>query len=104
MNPSHEVKYDREAARAVVKTHLADIRTCYDEGLKINPHLKGKFVFDWEIVDEGFTRNAKISEKKSDTRNSSVENCLIALISAWRFPPPPPRNTVDISYPFFFKN
>lgn len=100
---------DREAVRRAVKTHLSEVKTCYDDALKKDSHnkdsqLSGKIVLDFEVDNAGKVPSAKVNEKKSTLKSSDIEQCLIDKVKSWTFPPSPKGTIISVSYPFIFKS
>lgn len=98
------VSVDREAVRREVKTHLAEVKTCYDDAIKKDSKLgEGKIVIQFEVDETGKITSAKANEQKSTLKNSDVEQCLVKKFKSWTFPASPKGTIVAVSYPFVFK-
>lgn len=93
---------DREAIRRVLKANERTIRTCYERQLNRNPDLFGKLVLTWDIADGGRALNVHVGS--NELGNAEVANCIMERLKTWKFPDPPPNQTVEVSYPWFFSN
>ncbi len=90
----------REEIRLVIRKELESIKKCYEIELKTTPKLEGKIVVQFELIQDGVVREAHIIQ--TTLQNSNVENCVINVIKAARFPAPPDKTFVVIDYPFVF--
>lgn len=95
---------DREAVRRAVKTHLSEVKTCYDDAIKKDSKLgKGKIVIDFDVDDTGKVTSAKINEKKTTLKSRDVQQCLVGKFKSWTFPASPKGTIAAVSYPFVFQ-
>ncbi|MCY1055396.1 AgmX/PglI C-terminal domain-containing protein [Nannocystis sp. SCPEA4] len=85
--------------RRVVRAHLPEVRTCYNEGLARKPELAGKLTVDFEIGTDGHVISSKV--KDSTLADATVEGCVAATVQGWLFVRPD-EGTVKVSYPFEF--
>lgn len=92
---------DREAVRRVVQSKKDAIRRCYEKELKNNPDLSGRILMQWEIIELGQVRNAKVKESTLD--NKSVGECLRNELLTWQFPEPAKNVRVSVTFPFLFQ-
>jgi len=86
------------AIQRVVVMHRAEVRACYEAGLKKNPDLAGKVVVAWVIAPGGAVSSARIAS--STLANANVEACIVSRVQTWRFPAP--GSPTDVTYPFVF--
>lgn len=101
--PAREPQVDREKIRAVLLSHMHEVRKCYETQLTVDPKLAGKIVLRWEIEGAGHVANASV-DPKSTIQNKELNRCLLERLRTWDFPPAPTGKTVEISYPYFFSN
>ncbi len=96
----------------VVREHLVRVRACFEAALLSAPGLEGKLVFGWSITKTGAVGEGCVmsSDFKSDlgpklapTTEDELFHCISAAVRAWQFPPPAGGETVEVSYPFAFK-
>jgi Ca-activated chloride channel family protein len=90
-----------EVIRRVVRTHAAQIRSCYERVLARVPGLAGKVVVKWTIDGQGHVVDATIAQ--TQLKNAEVEACLLQTVRTWRFPPPAGTQRVTVNYPFVFQ-
>jgi hypothetical protein len=91
---------DKSLIDRVVKSHLAQIRYCYQRELAKNPKLFGKIVVKFVISKDGAVSSA--TTKSSTMKNPIVEQCVNARFLRMRFPKPKGGGIVIVSYPFVF--
>ncbi len=95
-----EGSIDREAVRRVIRSILAQIKSCYERQLRSNSGLEGKVVIKFLIEDQGRVRQAKT--KSSTLNDPTVEACVASRIREQRFPDPPAGTVAEVDYPFVF--
>lgn len=84
-----------------IQKGYGELHTCYLDYLKTNPQLKdGSVTLDWQIDTNGET--IKLEVVRSDLKNAPFENCLVAKVARWQFPPTPVVKYVE--HRFNFKN
>jgi len=93
---------DKSLIDRVVKSHLAQIRFCYERELNKNPKLFGKIVVKFVIAKNGSVSSA--STKASTMKNPIVEQCVNKRFLRMKFPSPKGGGIVIVSYPFVFNS
>jgi TonB family protein len=89
---------DKEIVRRVVRTHLNEVRFCYEEALLRQPSLAGRVVVQFTIAPTG---RVLVSALQSSTLASpAVEQCVVAATRRWTYPRPDGGGLVDVTYPF----
>jgi TonB family protein len=91
----------REIIRRVIRSHLHEIRYCYERELQKTPDLYGKVVVKFTILPSGNVENSEIFN--STMGNENVEGCMLARVVRWKFPKPYKGASVIVKYPFLFK-
>lgn len=91
---------EKDEIRKVVKTHIQEIRSCYNEGLSRKPTMAGKLTVDFEIAAGGEVSSSQI-QQGSTLADPKVEGCVAAAVQSWKFPAPT-GGSVHVSYPFEF--
>ena len=101
--PAHagEGQLDKDLIRRVVRAHLPEVRTCYNEGLARKPELAGKLTVDFTIGIDGHVSASKI-KAGSTLGDATVEACIESTVMKWLFPKPD-GGWVVVSYPFEFE-
>lgn len=92
---------EKSEVEAVIRQNLAQIRNCYNRGLRLNPTLAGKVKASFRISASGSVDTSRIGE--STLASSDVEDCIKGRIMSWNFPQPRGGSTVDVSYPFLLR-
>lgn len=93
---------DREAIRQVVRSHLAELRTCYEEARKVNPSLAGKILVHFSIGADGTVPEAFI--KHSTLGSPGAESCIADHVKSWKFSGVPKDGKAVVDYPFIFSS
>lgn len=92
---------EKSEVEAVIRQNLAQIRNCYNRGLRMNPTLSGKVKATFKIGTNGSVDMSRIGD--STLASSDVEECIRGRILSWNFPQPRGGATVDVSYPFILR-
>ncbi|MEZ4814514.1 MAG: AgmX/PglI C-terminal domain-containing protein [Bdellovibrionota bacterium] len=92
---------EKSEVEAVIRQNLAQIRNCYNRGLRLNPTLSGKVKASFRIGANGKVDLSRIGD--STLASSDVEECIKGRILSWNFPQPRGGSTVDVSYPFLLR-
>ncbi len=93
---------DKSEIDRVVKSHLGQIRYCYQRELTKNPSLFGKIVVKFVIAKDGSVSSAKTHT--STMANPNVEGCVNGRFLRFQFPQPKGGGIVIVTYPFIFKS
>jgi outer membrane biosynthesis protein TonB len=89
---------EQELVARVVRSHLAEVRTCYVKGLENNPKLEGEVTIAFTIGPSGDVLVA--AAKKTPKKSGDLKDCLVEAAKAWRFPQPRNGTKVVVTYPF----
>lgn len=92
--------YDADLVRSVVRSHLGQVRYCYERALSSTPGLAGRVSLEWTISKTGHVTVARV--ENSTLHNSEVEACLVQRVKTWRFAMPHAGGVVVVKYPFLF--
>lgn len=87
----------KEVIRRVVRTHINEVKECYEAQLTTNKDLAGKVMVRFVINPHGKVTESAIEE--SSLKNTKVETCITDAIRNWEFPQPAGGKVV-VSYPF----
>ena len=93
---------DRSQIDQVVKSHLEQIRFCYDGGLNKNPKLFGKIVVKFVTAKNGSVSSAQT--EASTMKSPIVEECVNKEFLRMEFPLPEGGGIVIVKYPFVFNS
>jgi metallo-beta-lactamase class B len=91
-------RVDQEVVRRVIKSHLSDVKNCYEPELAKNPRLGGVMNVDFTIGAAG--RVLMSSLDSSSMHNEAVETCTVMAVRRWLFPRLVGNDVLMVSYPF----
>lgn len=92
-----------DAISAIVKTHRAEARACYEKALKDTPGLKGDMVIHFIVTPEGKVKTSEVNAERSTMTNAAVSQCVISVIRSLSFPESSKGMESTVNYPFNFK-
>jgi TonB family protein len=92
---------DPELIRRVIKSHVDQIRYCYELQLPRFPKLNGKVAVRFIITGMGSVATSSVAQ--STVGNSELEQCITGRVRTWLFPKPKGGGTVVVTYPFVLK-
>ncbi|MCO4795341.1 MAG: AgmX/PglI C-terminal domain-containing protein [Bacteriovoracaceae bacterium] len=88
----------RAVIMATIQKYLAQIKACYNQGLKTNPALEGTVAMDFQILATGGVGYARVG--KSSLGSKMVEGCMSRKMLTWQFPRPRGGVSQDVRFPF----
>ncbi len=88
----------RETIRRHIQRRMNEVRYCYEAGLKKNPGLSGRISVFFTIDMNGIVTRSEVRE--NSLTGQDVAQCIARVVQHIRFPPPPDRGTVAVTYPF----
>ncbi len=91
---------DKSIIRRVIRTHLNEVRFCYEKELMKAAALSGRITTRFTIGATGAVVSSGI--EASTLGNPAVEACVAAAVRRWDFPRPE-GGVVVVSYPFVLK-
>ena len=89
---------DKDIIRRVVRSHLMEVRGCYNQGLVKNPNLAGRVSIQFTIGPAGTVGAAVVADSSVD--DASVGNCIAKSVRRWKFPKPSVGGSTIVTYPF----
>ncbi len=92
---------DKDIIRRIVRAHINEIRSCYNQGLAQDPNLSGRVNIEFTIGPNGKVLDAKVTA--STLTNTTVEGCMEKALKRWKFPKPAGGGKVKVSYPFILQ-
>ncbi len=90
---------DRDIIRRIVRAHINEVRSCYNQGLSRDPSLQGRVVIQFTIAD-GKVPAAVV--QNSTLKDQAVGNCVAKAMRRWKFPKSQDGKNVLVTYPFLF--
>ncbi len=88
---------DKDLIRRVVRSHVGEVRKCYEDGLSRDPNLKGRVSIQFTIGKSGKVTVSVVAE--SSLSDDAVGECIAKTALGWKFPENP-SGTIVITYPF----
>jgi Zn-dependent protease with chaperone function len=90
---------DKDVIRNVIRSHTAEVKTCYEAALARQPDLAGRLSVRFTIGRSGAVTAA--AAEQPSRLGPVVAGCLERAVRGWVFPPPT-GGIVIVSYPFVF--
>ena len=90
---------DRKVIDEEIKSHVREIRACYEEQLKTKK-FSARLASSFVIGATGKVTKAEIAT--STVKNKKMEDCILGVIKELDFPPPKGGGRVEVKYPFAF--
>jgi TonB family protein len=91
----------KEEVSKVLKRHGNEVRSCYEQALRLKPALEGKIAVKFIVGAAGDVLQTEIA---SDTLNDeNLKACMLTVVRSWKFPEPKGGGNVSITYPWVFK-
>lgn len=88
---------DPDLIRRAVRTHINDVRRCYNKQLARDPNAKGRVEIAFEIDGKGKVSAATLQE--TTMKDPVPGECIAKAVTGWKFPKPR-TGTVKVVYPF----
>ncbi len=76
--------YDRQVTSLLSQYGRTDVRRCYEQRLKASPELRGTWVAELDVGQDGLVRKAVV--RGTNTRDGVLARCIEHSAAAWRFP------------------
>jgi outer membrane biosynthesis protein TonB len=90
---------NRDLLRNVIRSHMEQVRYCYELALGRNPGLEGKVKMQIQISEAGRVRAALVLEGIAG--QDELSDCIASRIRTWVFPRL--KSEVTVTYPFVFR-
>jgi TonB family protein len=92
----------REVIRRVVRSHMNEIRFCYEQQLAGRPDLAGRVAVNFIIAPSGRVQSAVLAG--STLGSATAEECMARAVRRWSFPAPEGGGIVAVTYPFMLSS
>jgi outer membrane biosynthesis protein TonB len=89
---------DKDIIRRIVRAHINEVRSCYNQGLTKDPKLAGRVEIKFVIGSTGHVTRSKVTGSTLD--EAGVSSCMAKAVKLWRFPKPRGGGKVVVDYPF----
>jgi TonB family protein len=93
-------RLDKEVVRGGIRSHIGDVKACYDGAVATHPEARGIMRVRFGIGPSGAVESSCLVG--SELNATSVDRCVVDLILKWKFPAPEGAGWVVVSYPFTF--
>jgi len=87
---------------AIIQTHRAEARACYDAYEKTHRGAKGNVDITWKLDPKGAVVETGIDDSKSDLRDPDLVKCIGDVIKKIPWAPSPRGFETRAHYPFNF--
>lgn len=91
----------KEEVAAVIESHMAEVRACYEASLLKKDRLEGRIHYAFLIQPTGGVNRA--TPNNVTFPDQDVIQCIQQRILTWIFPKPRGGVTVNVNYPFVFR-
>ncbi len=93
-----------DSIRQVVQHHQRRIQECYEDHMAEKDRtVEGRLMTTFTIDANGLVKDARVVKKASTLKDSSLHDCVQAVLSSMTFPKPPDGADHPIEYPFNLK-
>jgi hypothetical protein len=72
-----------DMAKSIISSSGRQLQTCYDQRLKQNESLKGKWKLEFVIGKDGLPK--KVAVTGLTMKDAELESCMVRSVSGWRF-------------------
>jgi hypothetical protein len=93
---------DKGVIRRVVRSHINEVRHCYNQGLTRDPNLAGRVQIQFQIGSTGRVSAAVPTSKGTTLGDKGVQRCIARAVRRWKFPRANNGGMSMVSYPFVF--
>ena len=93
---------DKDVIRRVVRSHINEVRHCYNQGLTRNPNLAGRVSVQFQIAGTGQVTAAVPTVSGTTLDDKGVQRCVANAVKRWKFPRASTGGISMVSYPFVF--
>ena len=90
----------QQEVNQVIRAHLNQIRSCYEQLLQRSPSAQGKIKVKFVVNANGRVGSAGIDS--SSINDSVMRGCVTGKVRTWKFPKPRGGAAVTVNYPFVF--
>ncbi len=88
--------------RSTISASRERFRACYDQALKKDSRLAGKFVLRFVVHPNGSVKSAEVDNAASQIHVDEMASCAIGVLRSLRFPPSKKGMESSVNYPFDF--
>jgi tetratricopeptide (TPR) repeat protein len=92
---------DKDIIRRIVRSHINEVRYCYNQALARDPNAKGRIAVQFVIGGTGRVPQAVVQE--STMKDPAVGTCIAQAVRRWTFPKLKDEGNVIVTYPFILE-
>jgi hypothetical protein len=90
-----------DTVRQVVLAAQPRIQACYEDRMVANRRSpQGTLRTSWVIGPSGLVKRARVDWKASTLKDRPLHDCVVGVLSAMVFPPPPDGKDHPVEFPF----
>jgi Ca-activated chloride channel family protein len=97
-SPTVTGSLDRDIIRRIVRAHINEVRSCYNDALSKDPNIAGHISIQMTIEANGKLSTAVVGA--NTTKDDALAQCIAKAAKKWTFPKPADGGTVTVIYPF----
>ena len=88
----------KDVIRRVVRSHINEIRGCYNQALTRNPNAEGRVEVNFVILGSGSVASARVVA--NGLKDPDAGRCIEKAVKRWHFPTPRGGGSAIVTYPF----
>lgn len=92
--------FDAAVVARAMRARLSAFRRCYEQALRHEPTLAGRWTIELTITERGEASEASIAERS--THSDTLERCVVEAVRRLRVNPAPVGDSVRLAYPLVF--
>lgn len=89
---------DKDVIRGIVRTHLDEVRACYEAGLARDAALAGEVAIRFAIGGNGRVSSVAIVDDAT-LADLEVRECIVSAFERWKFPKSSDESTTLVIFP-----
>ncbi len=99
-----KMPFTPDSIKQVVAAYQPKIQGCYEDHIANKKKApQGSLKTAWVITPDGLVKGAKVDKRGSTLKDSSLHDCVVAVLSTMTFPKPPDSKDHPIEFPFNLK-
>jgi len=93
----------RDSIQTTIRSHLSEVRGCYEAELARAPDLAGRLTVAFDIDPAGTVLDARVEDTTlPGAPGERVGACILRHLRTWTFAPPESGALTTVRYPFVF--
>jgi hypothetical protein len=100
--PDYKSSYEQNQVRNTILKNNKSVQECYLKHLEEKDSVtSGKVQVDWQISPDGTVLSPQVVTSTMKSKN--LEDCILARLKAFNFPPPPSDKPVYTTFTYSFR-